>query len=599
MGKNPFLLTIIWLCLLSVTACTWHTEEVVYTDIDPAPVTNLMYIGIYQESDTVDVTDYTSFIVVADIDNPTDHYFQFRAIIDGDTTAIGINTYSLIIDPSRYSPGQYVKVRLLAVGPTGTGSIADQIGLEKTGYYRDLYFHIATYRAESEILEVANVNGFKTVKWKKFDKANFERYVVMVRKSFRTSSFEFTHPDDTVWVDSLYMLGDFKVEVIVEASFGAHNRDWDTYEDDYFPGAIQYQSIGRSDVQISWHKPFYYGPLKGYSVVGIDTTIEVNHVDDTVAMLKNHPFGASFPVRLNYWNSEGPQYLFKGVHTAQTAPEWRWMEHFPRSGRTVGINNTEVYAMNIPPNGLQINRTSFATSDGIDFYWDNYGKVSYGNYTTGQISEFFDFSPVLPDKRIHYATPAISHDGTTLAVNVRYSNREETLYSTIIYLVDVASGEILSEKGPMYYFVEDVAFSADDQFLVYGQKNEIHFVNIEGNSFGTEFTTPKYYGKRVFPLSDPGKVYIMNEMSATEFVVDLSTHEVSSRRFPVDYRSEDVVYDPTDDSFMYVGNNSVSMADRITGVVFDSLPIYLYHSRYYKCHDTLYSGDGYKLYLGE
>ncbi|MGB3180213.1 MAG: hypothetical protein WBB45_02405 [Cyclobacteriaceae bacterium] len=592
------------LCLVILGGCTWKAEEIiVFNDIDPTPVTDLNYVGIDSDEDTIIVTRSTRYDLESNVGNSGNSRYDFILVFEGDTSEFVPGFTRLLVDPANYQNGQFLRADFFGIAPAGTGSLGDLLNQEKTVISRTVIFHIETYPAESEIVEVTNENGFKTVRWKRYDKHNFEVYTLNIAIDNLTRTYTFDHPDDTVWVDSLYIMGSFRADLTVQTLDSASSAT-DTYQDEYLLDEISSKSDGL-DVMVSWPASQYYGPFHQYRLEGDNIFYQSDQYEDTTAVVHDLAFGTSYPITVNYYNKQDFNTLTTSIYPGERSISWSEMRNYPQSGRTVYRSRANLSILNTPSvSGLRLpfSRNKFLSNDGITFYYENDQEIFIGNIDNGEVTQLIDFKEELPDYRVSYVKPSLSHDGSLLICNIGCASRGSSRLSYALYVLDAQTGEVLDKTDIIPHFrYNDVAFSANDDLVVTRVQltNNIAIRQLQNGVLTDTVFMPDYKGSMVFPQSAPDLMYVMNNATATQHIINLYTQEVISDPFPLNGTQQYVAYLPAEDSFIFTGENMVHFVKRGAAAPYRSIDVFASGQGYYAVEDTLYSANGYKAYIGD
>lgn len=591
------------LSLLLFCGCTWESEEVVISEVDPTPQARLTMLSVDGIEDTVYVYEWSQYGLTYQLANPT-YDNELRVIIDGRTIQLDDNYAWFIINPDDYTPGQNLNSKLQVITSSQTGSIADKLGLERVIFERDIVFNIATYPAEAKILEALIENGFQTIKWKKFDKPNFSKYTLELRQGSDRMYFDIEDASDTVFTDSVYIAGGYTAYLTTHIVNGAYSRD--SHWGSVAPQFLGYTYNGGSAITLQWEKSPLYGPFQSYQLTAPGSSATFQQYDETTGVLDGLPFGGLFNVNLKYIPRQGGNNEYIQAMIGQEGRSWDKMQYYPGTGRTLFYDaylhiqsETGGAGINVP---YSLHYTPVSTTDGNLFFWEDGLTIYKGDYSAGTISEVINLSGKFSHSNIHDIVVGGSHDGSLLVCNIGY--RLNNGVSSELVLIDVATGSIIDRTPVEEYFPAMVRFSRNDDYIIYLRdylrlSDEYVFISTDGSAFGDSFSTPASHREVVLPATAPGLVYQVNPDLAEIHVTDLDARSSSTEAIPFTSYVHDILYNPSQDDFVYITGNYAISVDRATGTTTDSVKVIDSWSTYYLANDTIYAAEGYKMYIGE
>ncbi|MGM0589006.1 MAG: hypothetical protein ACQETE_11355 [Bacteroidota bacterium] len=259
--------------IIGCDVLTYKPEGKNHHEIDATPVK--VTIDLEVEEDTIGVWGQ----VQLNLDLDSLHLVQLKSLevyLDEEKIESEYENGQLTFQSSDYEDGIY-DLAIVASTTTGTGSLADHLGVETTIYAdttKDIWIDNGPLN-KTDITNIELVEGkYLKVEWERYDRPRFEGY--RVKESFGEGVYYnrgvdrayITDRDSTAWIDSTYG-GASKMYVIysVGKDFGVRSGDISEFDSTITP--LHIQSVTRSginDVTITWDKTKFPNAFQKYVV---------------------------------------------------------------------------------------------------------------------------------------------------------------------------------------------------------------------------------------------------------------------------------------------------------------------------------------------
>lgn len=244
-----------------VTSCVFSPDKENFVELDQnvaAPEISIQPLDL--DTDTLHVWKYTKFSF-----NFTSSNQQIRSVIltyGKDTLNFASNSGSFDINPGTFPDGtSQVEVKLYT--GSGTGSIADVLGIEGFEFKKSWVLVVEKVKPPVINISAAIENGFLKFSWNKMDKEYIKSFKIWIQNDGLSESYntEFTNKNITSYVDSLYVGGkiNFRLWVNYETSEGYDQIAMKDFAYDYPISLIFKEDLEK--LTISWTKnPFHFTP---------------------------------------------------------------------------------------------------------------------------------------------------------------------------------------------------------------------------------------------------------------------------------------------------------------------------------------------------
>lgn len=310
--RKAYILTL-YLAIGSILSCTYEPVQTYFRTITPPQQSYSINLTNVAETDTLWIYKEQTFTYKVDS--------KYGKI---DSTQIWYDNYIL---SNTSSDGTFnLRYNDLATGPhslkiqfkvsSGSGSLADKVGAENFKVWRKWVVMVDVDPPLTPKLRISNVNGFVQLNWDKYDKPNFQYYLLKYPGSGSNSEKYIYDQNQTTLVDSTFA-GTYRgrYSLSVANLFGTNTAGASTGFDCNF--TMVYNPTD-STFSITWPKPPYEGPLESYTVTehsgylkSVVHVTSTNHTDTTFNFKLAYPFyGASTEIDLAMTGKNGKALLF-------------------------------------------------------------------------------------------------------------------------------------------------------------------------------------------------------------------------------------------------------------------------------------------------
>jgi hypothetical protein len=424
------------------------------------------------------------------------------------------NSQIFSIDPKTLSEGVH-KLSINATFTSGTGSLAEMLGLEK--YNGEIMWIIKVVHNIEEYFKPQyrkNEDGFLEVMWNNtFPESQIEKYTV---KSGLTQADVVTinNASQKYFVDYGYVCGYAHYEIQIFMKDGYRITHWLSI--DKPTPKIYFENIDLNNLRVYWDKPF----ANGRFLLNVDNQNLATDIDDTTFIV-SQLFGKNrqFSVEIR------PQKTgFDNIHNKFNA--WGWFN----LGNSLGLPNWELFAYNLKDNILYTRKyNSLVAIDGSSMQEINSvsimgnpwgfaygGKIATAPHNstiaamTGEETWIFTDSRFTNPIRISPLSGSVNTRLAALTSDDRFFVVQGG--SNICKVFNSLTGEKQTEFSFTYKTIYDipdhVSVSADGQYFCAASDDGIEIFEIKANTANKLYTDTRQYRGAMFLASQSDKLLL-------------------------------------------------------------------------------------------
>ncbi|MGE5447258.1 MAG: hypothetical protein ACM3PR_02775 [Bacteroidales bacterium] len=244
-----------------ISSCVFSPDKENFVELDQSiKIPEIYSTTLDLNSDTLYVWKYTQFNF--DFRTSQQSIRSVSLIYGRDTLNFASSSGSFDVNPETFPEGTS-QVEIMVYAGSGTGSMADILGLEGIEFKRK--WVLIVEKVKPPVINITSTieNGFLKFSWNKMDKEYIKSFKISIQNDGVSDSYshEFTDKNITSYVDSFYVGGKitFNLWVDYETSQGYISTAIKNYAYDY-PIALTFKE-NLENLTISWTKnPFHFTP---------------------------------------------------------------------------------------------------------------------------------------------------------------------------------------------------------------------------------------------------------------------------------------------------------------------------------------------------
>lgn len=528
MYYRPHLVSLLMLIAFS---CEFVPEGEVFTEVSP-PITSDISIEIpATTNDTIFLSQpaelsYRSILGVHQA-NLVRVSFDGEEIVTSARPAGSFNFYT----PNYPSGIHRLTIELHATG--GSGSLADSKGKEEIVIKKDYTLSIDLEVPDAVAFTSMNVeDGFLKVSWEKYQRKNFERYLI-----YKYCYSEFTKRYETCWykqlsnqdvtslTDSSFIGGTAQYRIAVRGADQVGPFSEQEVKVAYDP-QLTWQWLNNEELQLKWQKPACYASFTSYELAYgpyyEQETITVGNLADTTLIIKPGLKFATYmdliltvnPYRINTYNTD---YV---VGRARAYLGTRFPSFF--RGSVLYNQPLNKYLIVRPKDGayelVRVNAEDYHEEQRLSILTQNISLSANGAhlcFLEGKILKKIDPVTFATISTFDLST---LESGTAWTFNVSDNNILVANNYGGTYVVDMSDFHLIQKLASDF----STLLSADGQFLA--RRNEI--LALENGQYASKMSLPESL--------TTGRQFIANDKlllpaRGTLLLVDLSTFSVVNK----------------------------------------------------------------------
>lgn len=284
--------TIPVLALFVLFNCDFEPEGEFFSEVDPGDGANLAIdLNSMSDTDTAFVFSTTSFSFSNQASPGVGR--KTSIIIDNKVTqVITAASGTFTINPDLYSDGVH-SLAIEFTGSSASGSLADLHGMEDAVVKKQWVLVVDKSNPTSvPIISVEIVDGMLEITWERYQKGNFQEYVLekyIIFDGVASLCDEDVIPDrdQVVLRDSSNMRGNIRYALKVRAGTRESASTYKSFNAEY-NAQLTSEQVGVSQVKLTWRKPPLYASFKQYAVTASGYAVneyrEIFDIDDTTAV---------------------------------------------------------------------------------------------------------------------------------------------------------------------------------------------------------------------------------------------------------------------------------------------------------------------------
>ena len=463
-------------------------------------------------SDTIYVYQNTSISIKI---NTPKKLRQIIILLDGqEYTNMWDNSLNFILRPEQISEGVH-KLTVNAVFATGTGSLADMMGLE--GYMGELSWNIRVIPNLESLFKVeyrVNEDGFLEIYWNNtIPEYEIAKYVV--RADYSDKDIIINDPMQKSYVDYGYVCGygsGYGVRTYLKSGYSYANG---FYIEKPVP-KIHFEDIGLDQFRVFWDKPFANGRFT-LSDDGVIISSEMNDTTTTLPQIfgKYRQFQLEIKPQKAEYDSYHNRFLVYGSFC---------------QGVVLGLPNWELYAYNTIDNIMYTRKydnlvafdaTTLQEINTVSIMGNPWGfayggKIATAPHNSTVVAMTGEETWIFTDSRfinpikisplpgdIHTRLSALTSDDRFFVVQGS---------SKICKVFNSLTGEKIFEFSftyPTIYDIPDfVTVSEDGHFFCASSENGIEVFEINGTTTNLLYADTRQYKGATFVPSQPDKLLL-------------------------------------------------------------------------------------------
>ena len=215
-------------------------------------------------SETITVWGQATLRYTLDLGGKT--FVGVEVYLDGELFGTSESQTAFSFASTQVPDGRYT-LRLVAYARSGTGSLADQLGAEVvvSEVMRTLVVDNAP-PSPVRILGAEPVAGRLRLRWSAYPRSSFQEYRVYSGRYGQTRlRATLRDRDRTTWIDSLFVGGDVRYEVVVAAANGEVASEEFVVEAPV-PQPLAFEPLGEDGIRLTWSASRFPGNVARYVI---------------------------------------------------------------------------------------------------------------------------------------------------------------------------------------------------------------------------------------------------------------------------------------------------------------------------------------------
>ena len=416
-----------------------------------------------------------------------------------------------VLDPDDFPPG-YDTLTLTLISNSGTGSIADKVGVE--GYLVEKKWIAVIDNRPPPQLDLhysINENGFLAISWNSARQYNFRKYQLNRHGNSAYTSRHIYAVSDTVIVDSCFTGGEVNYTLGVGVQTDAQFEMVSDLEIIAPMPELNFELIDVEELRIWWNKSRYPAV---YTLRNPDTSPEITYLassTDTSVVIPFPGFGSyirmEFTVAPRFpGNCSGSAtsvksfYYFAGEHLAPNWPHYAYSHH-DKIVYTTSYDDMMAYdvqTMNLV-NSLQINGL------GVDYACPpNSSRVAA---ISSDAIHVFENSQLQNPRNISYESMAQAVDHFYLTTNNMVAVAQGSRYDLISVDSQSVVASLPIEDYPYYSKWACISTSSGAEYCSVVTYNGIWIYDIRNLDFNLVYHDTRSYRSVLFNENNPLEIY--------------------------------------------------------------------------------------------
>jgi hypothetical protein len=420
-----------------------------------------------------------------------------------------------------FSNGNH-KFTIEIIANSGTGSLADNYGVEKVLFKKDWLVIIDNSEMKpSKITNVFPYNGNLKIEWEKNDQIHFSSYMLYIFDSYN-NDLVFENRNKTSWIDEDYIGGkrEFKIMVNGYGSGGAGPTYYYSRND-----SLRFHEVDLNEgrVILTWNKNPFFNSFYSYTINKLSNNNfespnlwESNEINDTIYIDEAPLFGKSYKYFLNTVSRKGFSNTVELMcEFGNTMPEFNSIKIIPENNSIYLLtytkflrldwNTFEIQAEFDFSSGEFSNMRYSISNDGSYFYIASNTKIFSLNPFSLQIKSVVELEDIL-DSKVYINGVFNVNNKNQLLFEKAYTSDESTFYYDGILLLDMNNQKKVFELSKEEAKQGNNIISDNGEFLLNGF-NLHKFINGEYQ---------KYYDIKIYWAKFAGIENFLIGMDAIE-----------------------------------------------------------------------------------
>jgi hypothetical protein len=264
-----------------LNACTFQPEEEYFEKIEQGTAQYAVFLNEYSEVDTIRIYGYTQFTYSMSLSQG--EFQKAEVLLDGDMIHSGGSIGYFAID-YRYLTTGYYELKLQFEATSGTGSMADNEGVEKVEVWRKWVLEIYVDLPSEPVVTAEIKDGYAIVSWTPYTGKKFLHYILTVYpQTFDQKTIVINDPAQTQWVDSSYVGGWTNYGVMVKNLVGDSGQGYGYVNFSLEP--VGEFNAEDSTITVSWTTSPLAGPFKQYSIEdeGVEVAVITDRLQNSIS----------------------------------------------------------------------------------------------------------------------------------------------------------------------------------------------------------------------------------------------------------------------------------------------------------------------------
>ncbi|RIJ34334.1 YncE family protein [Pontibacter oryzae] len=587
--KQLILLLAVALPCLFITACDFTPSGEHYEEISPEPVVNAD-LSLFPDKDTIYVRGSTTLNFIISIPGRPLQRYDLR--LDNKTIASGTQYNGTVyFNSENYSNGYHV-LQLGVVTNSGTGSLADKVGVELLEVYRTWTVYIENGPPQSSaIVSIKPENGALRIDWQKYPGHFFESYslVRQMPGEYNKVIGTITDKNQTSLLDTTYVGGTATYFVMTKAQqqswYGSSSSGPNRIYFFLMPRIIKHSYDAQNNLTVSFSSTPFYRAFDSYELVKPNgQSVIIPSRTDTVAILGEQSFGSDLTVKLitypkNTANKLSYAYTNAMAFTVPSYGEpWGPLTHVQtRAAVSKFYSFATDKATIVDAHTLQVlaqstfvklkpynSYSNVALSEDARYlYYAENGKIHKVNPTSLQNIESYELPALLQ---------LPGHQYTHLDLSVSNTNRllinahSDYTYRDTVYVVDMMAKKVLSRNRTLYYLNPAEISPRGNQYNIYP---DIYQQQANGTWEPIERIPDEQIRSFAY---HPAKPWYLTRKGTTISFYDEQSHTLQAT-LTTEAPLEDIRLDASADLLYGYANNTLYVYNLSTGQLRRKLPL--------------------------
>jgi len=557
MNKRNIILLLTIVSLFA--ACEYEPSGNNFVKLNPPPdnIPIAILLNDVNPSDTIFLYHNTLFSIQAD---PRDDLLETIVILDNqEYKTFSGNSLSFAMSPDQLSEGVH-KITVIAIFSSGTGSLADLMGLE--GYIGEVSWNIRVIHDAQNYFVVGyrlNDDGFMEIYWNNVVPESLISHYTVNAGLTQSSEIKIYDATDKSFIDSGYVCGYAYYEVTTHFNDGLSFTQRLSFTKP--APVISFEDMGTDTLRVSWNHPFANGRFilrEGNTTItsGIhDTTIIIPQIFGQIRQLtlETRPQNAAFDNLHNKFTAYGSFCL----GTFLELPNWPLYAYNITDNIIYSSKYNNLVAFNATT--LQVKNTVSIVGHPAGLLYG--GKIAAAPHNSTVAAMTGEETWIFTDS--HFTNPIIiaslpgnSHTRlSALTSNDRFFVVQGGTNNCKVY--NTLTGEKIFEFPFTYNTIYDlpdfVTVSDNGKYFCAPSENGIEVFEINGTAINLLYTDTRDYKGAMFVPSKPDQLLLrvdsdieLRKMPGFNLIQSLNVSAYNARLCNIDPASMNLLYHQND-----------------------------------------------------